>query len=84
MALLDKTFRDVYDAMLTAYQTCKDKRQGANEALEIYEQNLELVEETKKALVDIDVFYLIWSLLFGEPITRLRRGVKVNLHFSHL
>ena len=54
MAVLGKMAKDVYDAMLTAYHTCKDKRQGAKYALEIYERNLEFVEETKKALVDID------------------------------
>jgi hypothetical protein len=52
MAMLGKTVKDVYEAMLTAYQTCKDKRQGAENALAIYEQNREFIEETKKILVD--------------------------------
>ena len=48
MAVLGKTVKDVYEAMLTAYQTCKDKKQGAENALAIYEQNLEVVEEKRK------------------------------------
>jgi hypothetical protein len=54
MAVLGKTVKDVYDATLTAYRACKDKKQGAENALTIYEQNLEVIEETKKTLVDID------------------------------
>lgn len=48
MTVLGKTVKDVYDAMLTAYQTCKDKKQGAKDALLIYEQTLEFIEEARK------------------------------------
>jgi methylthioribose-1-phosphate isomerase len=34
-----------------SYQTCKDKKQDAKDALE---KNLEMIEETRKAIVDID------------------------------
>jgi non-homologous end joining protein Ku len=54
MAELDKTVKDVYEAVLATYRMCKDKRQGAKDALAIYEQNLGFVEETKKAMVDLD------------------------------
>jgi hypothetical protein len=30
--MLGKTIKDVYDAMVTAYRTCKDKKQGAKDA----------------------------------------------------
>jgi Na+-transporting NADH:ubiquinone oxidoreductase subunit NqrA len=45
MAELDKTVKDVYEAVLATYHTCKDKRQGAKDALAIYEQNLGFVED---------------------------------------
>jgi hypothetical protein len=48
MAELGKTVKQVYDAMLTAYRTCKDKKQGAKDALEIYGKNRGFIEETKK------------------------------------
>ena len=53
MALLGKTVRDVYEAMLTAYQV-KDKKQGAKNALGIYEENLDFIEETRNTLVELD------------------------------
>jgi len=65
MAVLGKTIRDVYDAMLTAYQTCKDKKQGANDALAIYEQNLEFIE-TRKNLVDLTDFVEILQESLSE------------------
>jgi hypothetical protein len=55
MAVLGKTAKDVYDAMLTAYRTCKDKRQGAKDTLEIYERNREFIKETKKAIVNLTI-----------------------------
>jgi predicted nucleic acid-binding Zn-ribbon protein len=54
MAELGKTVKQVYDAMLTAYRACKDKKEGAKDALESYEKNLEFIEEAKKTLVDLD------------------------------
>jgi len=54
MALIGKTTEDVYETMLTAYRACKDKKQGTKNALEIYEQNREFIEEAKTRLVDID------------------------------
>jgi hypothetical protein len=51
--MLGKTLRDVFEAMMTAYQV-KDKKQGAKNVLEIYAQNLELVEEKRCLLGDID------------------------------
>jgi hypothetical protein len=54
MAVLGKTVRDVYDAMVTAYRTCKDKMQGAKDALEIYQRNRGVIEETKQTLVELD------------------------------
>lgn len=53
MIVLGKTLRDVYDAMLTAYRV-KDKRQGAKNALEICRQNMELIEESRTLLNEID------------------------------
>lgn len=50
--MLGKTVRDVFEAMLTAYQV-KDKKQGAKNALAIYTRNLELVEETRRFLNDV-------------------------------
>jgi hypothetical protein len=51
--VLGKTLRDVFEAMLTAYRV-KDKKQGVKNALEIYTQNMELVEEKRQFLSDID------------------------------
>jgi hypothetical protein len=53
LIVLGKTLRDVYDAMLKAYRV-KDKKQGAKNALEIYTQNMALIEETRTVLSEID------------------------------
>jgi hypothetical protein len=66
MAVLGKTVKDVYDAMLTTYQTCKDKKQGAENALTIYERTLEFIEETRKILVDLDDFVEILQESLNE------------------
>jgi hypothetical protein len=72
MAVLGKTVGDIYEAMLTAYRTCKDKRQGAKNALELYERNLEIVEETKKALIELDD--LVDALRGGLNVITLQRS----------
>lgn len=72
MAELGKTVKQVYDATLTAYCTCKDKKQGAKDALEIYERNLEFIEETKKTLVDLDD--LVDALREGLNVISLQRS----------
>jgi hypothetical protein len=72
MAVLGKTVRDVYEAVLTAYRTCKDKKQGAKDALEIYERYRGFIEETKTALVDLDD--LVDALREGLNVTSLHRS----------
>ena len=66
MDVLGKIIKDVYEAMLTAYQTCKDKRQGAENALAIYEQIRVFIEETKKILFDLNDFVEILQESLNE------------------
>jgi hypothetical protein len=58
LIVLGKTLRDVYDAMLKAYRV-KDKKQGAKNALEIYTQNMALIEETRTVLSEIDDLFSV-------------------------
>ena len=79
-----KTVRAIYDAIIGAYQNCKDKKQGAKDALAIYEQNLDFIEESRDALVDIDnlVDILRESLsVFSErktKKTKIRKGSIIS------
>ena len=54
MAELGKTVKAIYDTMLGTYQACRNKKQGAKDSLEIYEENIDFLEESRTALVDID------------------------------
>jgi hypothetical protein len=80
MAVLGKTVKDVYEAMLTAYRACKDKKQGANDALAIYEQNLEFIEETRKTLVDMNDFVEILkeSLIEQKSNSKSEKTIKTK------
>jgi hypothetical protein len=80
LTLLDKTIRNIYEAMLTAYQTCKDKQLGAENALAIYEQNLEFIEETRKILVDLTDFVEILqeSLIEQKSNSKTEKTTKTK------
>ena len=79
MDVLGKTVKDVYEAMLTAYQTCKDKRQGAENALAIYEQNHKFIEETKKILVELNDFVEILQESLNEQKNSNVRKLRSKL-----
>ena len=66
--------------MLAAYQTCKDKRQGAENALAIYEQNLEVIEETRKTLGDLTDFVEILreSLIEQKSNSKTEKTIKTK------
>jgi len=66
--------------MLFAYQTCKDKKQGANDALAIYEQNLAVIEETKKILGDLTDFVDILqeSLIEQKSNSKTEKTIKTK------
>ncbi len=84
MALLGKTVKDVYEAMLTAYQTSKYKRQGAKDALELYEQNLGFVEDTREALVDVDDLVDALRVMLSVKASTLSRCRKAETRLKTL
>jgi hypothetical protein len=49
-----KTTRELYNSIIGAYQTNRDKRQGAKDALMLFEDSIDAVEEARAALSDID------------------------------
>ena len=71
MQELGKTVKDVYNAILTAYRI-KDKKQGAKDALAIYGENVEFIDETRKALSDIDELVAVLE----ESLSLISRGVN--------
>ena len=71
MALLLRRLR-LYNAVLTAYRTFMNKRQVVKDAVSIYKQNRVFVEETKRALVDIEDF--VDALRVGLNVISMRRS----------
>jgi len=45
---------ELYQTILNAYQNNKDKKQAAKEALLLFEENVEQIEEARTALADVD------------------------------
>ena len=53
MAELGKTLKNIYNAMMDAYRV-RDKSKGAKDALAIYEENIDFIEENKSILNEIE------------------------------
>ena len=74
MAELGKTVKKVYDAMISAYQNCKDKKQGAKDALAIYEENW--FHQPNQSCIDRD--RRISCCFRGKPELDLSRRQQEN------
>jgi len=86
MSEVGKTLRHVYDAMLTAYQSEKDKGTGARNALDVYVQNESLLSNIHSVISDIeDLHEVIFESLkakterqASEKPVRIRSGCLVS------
>jgi hypothetical protein len=72
-----KTTRELYKVILGAYQSNKDKKQAAKDALLLFEDNIDSVEEARAALADID--NLIDVLRESLSIVSTKKGAKVQV-----
>jgi len=50
MSEVGKTLREIYNAMLEAYRSERDKEAGAENALNVYQRNVAVVDEVAGAL----------------------------------
>jgi hypothetical protein len=84
MSEVGKTLRQVYDAILAAYQSEKDKGAGARNALDVYLQNESLLSDVRSIISDIEDLHeiIVESLkakteAFGKPM-KIRSGCLVS------
>jgi hypothetical protein len=72
-----KTISELYSAILGAYQGSKDKKQAAKDALLLFEDNIDSIEESRTALADID--NLVDVLRQSLNVIAEKKGSKVQM-----
>lgn len=80
MSEVGKTLRQIYDAMLTAYQNEKDKEAGARNALDVYIQNESLLSVIRSVISDIeDLHEVILQSLTAKTKQQSEKPMKIRV-----